>query len=374
MIRIINGRILDPARGIDTVGDICIAGSTIVSPEAMGPGACETIDASGKLVTPGLVDFHLHAYNTGSALGIPLDPVCAASGVTTAVDAGTSGHITAAAFRGALSGTVTRLKALLSCSPEGLLSLRFHERSDPALFDKAAMKEVVTAFPDLFIGVKIRVSADVADAFGLAGLEAAVSIAEDLGLPLVVHTTNPPASADAIASMLRPGDVFTHAFHGTGHTILKDGRVRGAVRKARERGVLFDDCHGRAHFAFSTLDAALADGFFPDMISSDIIAPSAFRQPLGGLPMVLSRYLASGADLPEILTACVVNPAKFLGLEKDIASLAPGTCADVAVFSPLAKRTVFRDAFGKERVGETVLVPEVTIRQGTIVYRSYGSY
>ncbi len=374
MIRIHNGRVIDPLNGTDEVRDVCIAGGRIVPPESLEGEKCETVDAAGKWVVPGLVDFHLHTFPSGSALGVPLDLVCAASGVTTAVDAGTSGCLNAQAFSNEMAGSVTRLRALLSCSPEGLLSLRFHERADPALFDGEAMKDVVAANPHLFIGLKIRVSADVVGEVGLAGLEAAVKIAADIGLPLVVHTTNPPTPVDAILALLRPGDVFTHAFHGTGHTIIEDGRIRDAVRRARGRGVLFDDCHGRAHFSFRTLDAALADGFFPDIISSDVIAQSAFRQPLGGLPMVLSRYLACGVGPQEIFTACVVNSARFLGIADEIASLEPGTCADVAVLAPVAKRTVFTDSLGEKRTGDTILVPEVTIRGGKIVFRSYNTF
>lgn len=375
MIVFKNARLLDPSRDLDATGDLAIDGDRIAASGTVNPGPGDhVVDASGKWVTPGLVDFHMHFFRGASDLGVPLDAFCLPSGVTTAVDAGSAGFVNYPALETIMAGGIVRAFGLLNACPTGLLRLVQHESLDPAFFDADAMRRVIERHPGRIPALKIRASRDVLADFGVKPLVRLRAIADELGCRIVVHSTDSLIPAADLLGFLKKGDVFTHAFHGIGHGLVVDGRIIPAAWEARERGVLFDDCHGRLHFSFEVLRRALAEGFFPDMISSDAVAQSYYRLPLGGLPLVLSRYIAAGAEPLRILRACTVNPARYLGIDNDVASLRDGARADVALFDPARRAIAFTDAVGETVEGGTILVPEVTVRDGEIVYRSYATF
>lgn len=220
------------------------------------------------------------------------------------------------------------------------------------------------------LGLKIRQSRSIVGALGLAPLRATLQMAESLGCPVVVHVTDPPGSSGEIADLLRPGDVFCHVFHGTGGTILgSDGAILPEIRAARARGVMFDAANGRSHFAFAVAREALRQLFPPDVISTDMTTGTLYCGPVFGLPHVMSKYLSLGVSLRDVAAACTTTPARLLGLEGEIGTLAPGACADIAVFRQVAARVEYVDTLGESMVGQVMLVPQLTVRAGRVVYR-----
>ena len=183
-----------------------------------------------------------------------------------------------------------------------------------------------------------------------------------------MHVNDPNVPTEQIAAELRPGDVFCHMYAGKDENILsEEGSVRAGIREARQRGVVFDASNGRGNFLFQVAEPAIRDGFLPDIISSDNSPVGNYRHPLISLPRLLSKYLMFGMPLEDVFDAATITPARWLGMES-LVSMDPDTAADIAIFRLDHKDIVHKDWSGAERVGHEVLIPELTIRDGVIVY------
>lgn len=225
----------------------------------------EVLDACGLLVTPGLIDLHVHVYYGASHYGIEPDPHCLATGTTTVVDAGSAGALTFAGFRKyVIEVAQTRIVPLLNIGATGMLSADVGELEDIRFIDKAKALQTIEANRDLIQGVKVRLSRQQVGANGRLALTTALETAEAARLPLMVHVGDTTLALDQILRELRGGDVMTHCFHGRAQGLLdEDGRVRAEAHKARARGVVFDVGHGVGSFTFAVARAALAQGFAP---------------------------------------------------------------------------------------------------------------
>lgn len=365
-----NGMVVDPARKVQEIGDIGIKNGKIVE-VPFDVTADRVIDAEGCLVMPGLIDFHTHVFSPGTEFGVRADSALLPQGVTAAVDAGGAGFgnydnfiCTAVAFN------QVRIFGFVNVSVGGQITLRYDENVDPRNFDLEALKALFAKYPGQLLGLKLRAGKDIVGDLGLEPLRATLKLAEEIDCPIVVHVSDPPCSQDEIAALLRPGDVFCHVFHGKGRTIIGEGgKVLPEVKVARERGVLFDAANGRSNFSFDVARAALADGFLPDILSTDLTTGSLYLDTYYGLPMLMSKYLALGVDLIEIVKACTVTPAALLGMQRKIGTLAPGAFADVAIFRLAPRSTKFVDIHGETCMGDALLVPQMTVLGGRIVYR-----
>lgn len=373
-IRIRGGRIIDPVRGRDGVGELLVWDGRIVPALPEGAADVEEIDAAGLIVTPGWIDAHLHIYPLLPS-GVPAEAVCFAGGVTTAADAGSAGCATYPLYRPFLQMAKLRTRAFLNVATAGIISHPLPENVDPAAMDPARIRDTVQACPEL-VGLKVRISREIVGELGLKPLEACLRIAEGLGLPVMVHPTDPPCPMEQILERLRPGDILSHVYHNIGSTILDaGGHVSPAVWRARERGVLFDAANDRRHFGFSTAIPALEDGFYPDILSSDLTAMDMYRHPtVFSLPTLVSKYWNLGMDLPWILERVIRVPARVLGLPEDTAALDAGSEADIAVFRPEEREILFGDRGpgdpdGRFLRGTKLLRPLLTVRRGEIVYR-----
>ena len=170
--------------------------------------------------------------------------------------------------------------------------------------------------------------------------------------------------------LLRPGDVFCHCYHAKGNTILDDkGHVSKEIWEAKKRGVLFDAANGKSNFAFSVAEPAMAEGFFPDIISTDLTCLTIYKDYSFGLPYVLSKYICMGMPVDQVLKAATETPAKWLGKETEIGTLAPGARADIAVFRWKEMPVTYRDARGDSYCGKGLLIPQMTVKDGVIVFR-----
>lgn len=366
-IRILGGRVVDPAAGRDGIGSVTVRGTRIVE-NNNGPAAL-TLHADGCVVVPGLVDFHTHTF-AGSLFGVePL--LLAATGVTSAVDAGSCGCAQFEYFREKTMLTSrVRMKAFLNVSTSGQPGAGFFEDVDPKNYKRAEIASLVEKYPDDIIGLKLRISKPIVRDLGLRALDGALDLAEELGLPLCVHVTNPPETMDKVVARFRKDDIFCHVFQGTGHTILdENGAVYTELRAARERGVLFDASNGLRNFSFPVAKAALAQGFLPNIISSDTTRTTLNRiSGMKNLPFLLSKYLNMGMDLPAVIRAATAVPAHAMGMDGMIGTLAAGAMADVAIFKLIEHKTLFTDSDGVPMTGNKLLVPQVTILNGQIVY------
>lgn len=373
------GLVIDPAAGCSEVRDVVICGSRIADPgeETLQCSPDRIIDASGMIVTPGLVDFHTHLFHTGSSICIHPDMMIA-QGTTAAVDAGSAGTSNYEAFvRTVIDPSLLRIKGFLTVYSGGQLDPKLVEDFNPELYNMDRMIRIIENFGDTLLGLKIRISRGVVpDDRGVDYLKAAVDLAEELEqrtgkhLRVCVHTTNAPVPAGDLAEILRPGDIFCHCFQGAGSTILNpDGSVSEKVLEARKRGVLFDAANGKGNFGLKTAEAALAAGFLPDIISTDLTVDKFNMPPYDkNFPLVLSKYLALGLDLPTLIRAASEVPARIMGMEGQIGTLQPGALADIAVFQ-LKDRSYIQKDFCDDALRCTqILVPQLTMIGGEIQY------
>ncbi len=369
-LRITGGHVIDPLQDLDQVTDVLVLNGKIAVPkDGEEVVATQDIDASGLIVTPGLIDFHAHFFGCGSDLCIPADPSFLPSGVTAAVDPGSSGTANFELFAASMLMQRVRYKAFMHVCPTGLGTTQFHEEIKPDAWDRPKMKYLFEKHKDVLIGLKIRNSKGLVGPVGLDFVKRTIEVADEIGVPVCVHVTDGPTPVEDLLGVLRPGDIFCHVFHGTGETILDSGRVKHAVKEARSRGIVFDAANGSNHFAFSTAEAALEDGFFPDVISSDLTVKTLFKPPVYSLPYTLSKYLALGCKLPEVIAAATCKPAGLMGLQGKIGTLSAGAYADIAIFHMDINLVTFRDTLKQTRQGNRMLLPYMTILNGQIVFR-----
>lgn len=364
-----SGRLLDTVAGIDGPGGVLIVGDRIVAvgPAVDGP-ARVVLDEPDGLLLPGLIDLHAHPGVGLSRYGVDPDVHFLPRGVTTLLSQGDAGANTWAAFRDrVVRPAKMRIRVALNLSRQGESGRRpsFADLNDADI--GAVVRTIAAAGDDIWgLAVNVRV-VNTGRTDPREILRRGVAAAEATGKPILFgsrHSDDWPL-AEQLA-ILRPGDVFTYCFNGEVDRIVVDGRVRPEVREARERGVLFDVGHGMSSFDFAVAEAAIADGFPPDTISTDQYARHVGSSPPHDLPRTLSKLLACGVPLVDACAAVTTRPAQVLGLAGEVGVLAPGTCADVTVLRLNADAARLRDTAGAERPG-ACWEPVLTIRAGVQV-------
>jgi dihydroorotase len=367
------GKVIDPSQDIEAVRDVAIASGKIARIDAQIPTgqAREVISAEGKIVTPGLIDIHTHVFPYVGPYGIEPDPYCVHRGVTTVIDAGTSGAFTFPAFRKfTIEKATTRIRALLHVVSIGmvtgstenmgeLLDLRY---CVPELAVKAAKEN-----SDLVVGFKIRFSEKYTGPNDYAGMKRARAVADEAALPLMIHIGGSYTPLGELLALMKKGDVVTHSFNGHPHGLLDaSGRLTPEVLQARERGVLFDVGHGAGSFSFEVMEKCLAQGFRPDTISSDLYSAN-IDGPVYDLVTTLSKFLLLGLSLREVIEMSTIRAARVFDFGAKIGTLAPGAEADVAVLELREGQFTFTDSEGKTRSGRQKLVPVTTVRAGKVI-------
>jgi dihydroorotase len=369
-IVIAGGTVVDPASGLTGRRDVAIVGDRIVAvePDVSTAGARAVIDASGGIVVPGLVDLHVHVYWGVADLSVEADPTSLGRGATTVVDAGSAGANTFPGFRrSVVDASRGRVLAYLNISAMGQIDPFLGELHDLRFADPERAAAVARANPDVVVGFKVRVSEMLAGPNGLAGLDRALEAGEATGLPVMVHIGGTPFDIEEVLARLRSGDVVTHAYTGWRPGIVTDaGRVVGAAREARDRGVRFDVGHGAGSFTWPIAEAAIADGFRPDTISSDLHRFNV-AGPVHDLATTLSKFLLLGLPLEDVVAMATTAPAGALGRAGALGSLAVGAEADVTVLVLEEGRFTLTDAAGTTREARQRLVPVAVIRAGAEV-------
>jgi dihydroorotase len=361
LIILASGRIIDPANGRDEIADIAFAEGKVAG---IGPdlprGSAEIVDARGLIVAPGLIDLHTHVYWGGTSLGVDAAVVARASGTTTFVDAGSSGPGNFAGFRRhVIEPSPLRILPYLNVSFPGIFAfsatVMVGEASDLRLIDPRECVRVINANRDLIVGVKVRVGRGAGGASGIAPLDMALEVAEEVGLPVMAHLDHPPPSRLEVLSRLRRGDVLTHCFRPFPNAPIEpDGRVREEVVEARRRGVVFDIGHGSGSFGFRTAEAMLEAGFLQDAISSDVHTLS-INGPAFDQLVTMSKFLALGMDLAAVIGAATAGPAAVLG-RSDLGRLSVGAAGDASVLDLVEGEFECRDVLGEVRRSRQRLV------------------
>lgn len=360
------GLIFDPLRGTMQQGTLRVSDG-LIDMRAGTTSGDTVVNVSGHIVSPGLVDMHTHVFS-GQDLGVNADRLAFGAGVTSMVDAGSAGAHLIGAFRAStLAQSSVRIKAFLNIASIGTTSIRLGgELRSPWYSSESEAIDAINANRDCVIGVKVRASADVGGEFAKEALEKARRVADAVDLPLMVHLGPPPADIEEILELLGNGDVLTHAFTGwDGNTLLNQKRmIRSSVWNAQSRGVMFDVGHGMSGFSLDVAQRALAEGFLPNMISTDLHAYS--QDAVVDLPTVLSKFLALGMDVEDILRAATSTPGAFLG--KAVGTLTDGAEADLAVIELSSAQTKYQDAFGGSITGSQKLRAVMTVRNGAVVF------
>lgn len=375
-----NGSVFDSRAGNFTRKDIFIADGTICTPAEGADNQSEyTINALGKYVVPGLIDAHCHLNYAGSNIGANADLLCIPSGVTTAVDAGTTGYANFPLFyQGNIVRSTTDVMAYLHCSPYGVKDHCIHpEEHDPIDFSYGEIHRTVRQYPSIIRGLKLRVFGKTMDNYGLAPIYKAVEMADRLkaeGHHCIVdmHYTGAPSGfhLNDVLSILRSGDMFTHVYQTNDETIFDDqGRIRDCVWEAKKRGVLFNTGNGRPLWSFKNLESAFSQGLYPNIISSDVIYASMYQKPAFSLVHAMCVMTAAGMKIEDVLQAVTFHPAQALGILDRAGTLEEGSCADVAIFDVQESEMLLEDKHGGSRPAKRMFVPLATIRKGKIVYR-----
>ncbi len=360
------GRVLDPARGIDEVMDVAVSDGVVSAPGEVPPGS-ETVDARGLILTPGFVDLHTHLYQGVSHYGVDADTYCLRRGVTTAVDAGSSGAQT---FPGLLRFIVdpaeTRILAFLHVAVQGMITNLLGELEDLRWGSPDQAIARAREHPEVIVGVKVRLGYQMVGNDPEPALKLARQAADELGLPLMVHVIDMKRPITWLLGHLVAGDIVTHCFHGNEGGILQpDGRLFPEVARARERGVLFDVGHGIGSFTYRVARAALAQGFPPDSISSDLHAHNV-AGPAYDQATTLSKLLHVGMDLGEVIRATTASPASAIRRAGALGSLAPGREADLTTFELRTGSWRLTDGEGATETAEQLLVPRLVVRAGRL--------
>jgi dihydroorotase len=364
------GRVVDPSQKLDAVTDVAFSDGKVaaVGNALKVDAGTDVRDVSGYIVTPGLIDLHTHVYWGGTSLGIDAEEFCRTSGVTTAIDTGSAGPGNFAGFRKhVIEPSEVRILAYLHVSHAGIYGFSHRvmvgESEEIRLMNPIDAVQVADANRDLIVGIKVRVGRTSSGASGIVPLQIALEVANEVGMPLMCHIDHPPPTYEEVVSLLRPGDVLTHAFRPFPNApCTAQGTVKQIVLQARERGVLFDIGHGRGSFAFKTARAMLANGFYPDTISSDVHI-LCINGPAYDQVTTMSKFLCMGMPFPDVVAASTVNAAMALR-RPELGSLKPGSVGDATLLSIKEGKFDYEDVVGEHLIGDRKIVSEGVVVGG----------
>ena len=358
------GRVVDPSLRINAIGDVAIAGGRIAAVETdIADDATETFDARGKLVVPGLLDIHTHYARDreGSTIGLE-------GGVTGWIDSGSDGadgidELVANARSAPQPGRVLINIGRAGILPDG-------DTMDLALADVEAAKGAIARHRDVVVGVKARLSRNVA-ADDVEVLRRAQEVASSFDLPVMIHMGQTVSPLPRLLDLLKRGDIVTHMFAPPPNSVIDNtGHIQPAVLAARRRGVWFDVANGRVgHLRWDTFDGIMQAGFWPDTISTDGSTTSRSAESVIDFPNVMSKFLNFGMTLDQVVARATVNASRVFPLFADRGTLNVGAPADVAVLELRDGTFEFVDNYGNTRTGRQRLFPSGTVLGGAVVAR-----
>jgi len=334
------GRLIDPASGRDGPFDLRVRDGVV---DAIGadllPDGATVIDVQGLIVTPGLIDVHLHLMKGLGAFGVDPDVFGVGSGVTTVVDAGSAGHSLLNVFRNYVTDNAkTRVLNYINLSTlGGVTGPGYSILADPRLIDEDKIEKTVEANRDIIVGIKIMATGGALGAQGLKPLERARKLGDSLKLPLLVHIgeswtkDTAPVHVGDVLKYLRPGDIVTHMFTvHPGGLLDGNGKLWPQVRDAKQSGILMDVGHGLHNLNFDVARRVLDQGLHPDGVSTDGHRGNR-AGPVYDLPTTMAKLMALGVSLNQVIEMATANAAKLLGRDGDLGTIHVGQPADISV-------------------------------------------
>jgi len=380
------GEVFDPSQSLRAKRDIGMRFGKIEALEADIPAtrALRVLDASGKVVVPGLVDLHSHVYPYGSALGIPADELVPYQGSTTMVSAGDAGANNFAAFRRYVQAqTRTRLYAFVHIANIGLAGFPEPELFHLGFAHPEECGKTVAENADIAIGVKVRMSENVINQAGIEPLRRAIRACEIAGggARVMCHIGGvaTPQLMGEILNTLRQGDILTHCYSGAPNlanrftNIVLDGKLMPEALAAKKRGVIFDIGHGGGSFDFTVAEAAMQQGAMPDTISSDIHVFSGNSPGMPYLTWVMSKFMALGFTLEQVVRMASVVPAGLINRLPKLGTLQVGAPADCTMVEIVQGPVEFVDTRNNKRSGKSYIKPVQSVLAGVPFGRPYHS-
>lgn len=371
------GEVIDPSQSLRARLDIGVRDGSIVAVQREIPPAraAHVIDATGRLVTPGLIDLHSHCFPYGSALAIPADELAPLQGTTTAVSAGDAGANNFAAFRRFVVGaTRTRLYAFVHIANMGLAGFPAPELYELGFADTEVAARCLAENSDLAIGIKVRMSENVIARHGMEPLRRAIQASAWAGggAKVMCHIGGVETRElmSQILDALRPGDILTHCYSGAPNlggeftNIVQDGKLLPAALDAKRRGVHFDVGHGAGSFDYTVAEAAIAQGVLPDTLSSDMHVVSGNTPGKPYLTWVMSKFLNMGFTLEQVVAMVTINASRAIGKLATLGTLQVGAPADITLLDLVEGPVSFVDTRNNTRNGNVHLRVAHTIRAG----------
>jgi dihydroorotase len=376
------GTVIDPSQKLHGVMDVAIKGGKIAEVSADIPEARalvnfnrhrQIVDAKGHIVTPGFVDLHVHCYD-GIGIGINADHYCLGRGVTTAVDAGSTGPLMIRRFvQDIVNTSKMRVYAWVHIGLMGAAIDPKHRYQGLDWVNPQMTAEAAEANRPASIGVKVHLQKELTDHpdLELEYLNRALSAAELAHMPLMGHIWNTYNELPTIMNKLRKGDVYTHCFNEFPHNILDaNGKIHPEVREARQRGVIFDVGEGPGHLSLEVVEKCLQQDFLPDTLGTDLANPfGVATDDRDDLPTLASRFLAMGMSLDQVVERATINPARVCNWGIPLGTLKPGSPADVSIFELRDGKFNFKDTSvpnGRTVVGQKMLVNKSVVCRGEL--------
>ena len=369
------GRLLDPTRDLDGEQDIHVRDGVVaaIGADLKADGAT-VINVKGLIVTPGLIDVHLHLMNGLGAFGVDPDIFGVGSGVTTVVDAGSAGHSLLSVFRNYVTKNAkTRVLNYVNLSTlGGVTGPGYSILADPRLIDEDKIEKAVEANRDIIVGIKVMATGGALGAEGLKPLARARKLGDNLKLPLLVHIGESwtkdatPVAVGDVLQYLRQGDIVTHMFTAhPGGLLDSNGKLWPQVRDAKESGVLMDVGHGLHNLNFNVARKVLDQGLHPDGVSTDGHRGNR-AGPVYDLPTTMAKLMALGFSLNQVVEMATLNAAKLLGRTAELGFIRVGCPADISILRLEEREWKAVDSQKGTIQARQALVPIYAIRRDTI--------
>jgi len=371
------GRVVDPSSGFDGLLDVAVENGTIARVAAgIAPSeAVRVVEVGGKIVTPGLIDLHAHVFEGVNRTGVNPDLAGVYSGVTTIVDAGSAGAATFGGWRHILPQCQTEVVPFLHICQTGLAT-------NPDIIAEKSVNltdtvRVATENKGLIRGIKARMVSPALEIMGMEMPRVAKRAAREAGISLMVHIGDTekrydPKVIHPLLSLLEPGDILTHYFTpNPGGVLDGNGKLVPEAREAVDRGVWFDTAHGRMNFSFDVGRRCIEQGLMPHCISTDLTVPGRLNT-VHSMTEIMTRFLGLGFTLAQVVTMSTANPAKALGEQARLGSLAVGRQADISVLNLNEGDWVVYDILGSGLRVNRAFAPHLTVKRGRVFTPDFG--
>ena len=363
------GTVIDPGRNVHAPLDVAVKDGKILEllPDILAARALRVVSAKGKIVTPGLIDVHVHVFEGVGPTGLNADQYCLGRGVTTAVDAGSTGYADIAGFRQyVIKPSATRVYALVDIGARGtILGLIGNYANLDWVNAQLTARAAEANKPDV-VGIKVRLSREITGSNDLEILKRALEAAKISHLPLMVHVGDSYSPLPEILVQMRKGDVLTHCFTGRPHGPLDaNGKIIPEILDCRQRGVLFDVGDGGPHLDLDVAEKCLQQNFLPDTIGTDLGGLS-YNGPVYDLVTELSKFLLLGLSVDQVIERVTVRPTRMFNFGVELGSLRPGTVADITILEVREGSFLFTDSTGRKRTGRQKLQSAAAVRAGKL--------